>query len=123
MTYLSAYAIPGIKRMYVFDTEQEIIEKICNYFKMPKNKVMHRMKGTSDVVYVRDWCFWFLLKTKKSLNEIGKIMNRHHTTVIHSREKTRGYLFYENSSEYKRYREDYEKLCMILNNEMKFETT
>ena len=115
---ISAYAIPGIKRMYVFDTEQEIIEKICNYFKMPQSKVLHRFRGTSDVVYVRDWCFWFLLKTNKSLKEIGRIMNRDHTTVIHSREKTRGFLYHTNA-EYDRYQEDYHKLCLILNNEMK----
>ena len=120
MTQLSAYAIPGIKRLYMFDTEQEIIEKISEYFKVPTSKILYRMRGTSDVVYARDWCFWFLLnKTNKSLKEIGRIMNRDHTTVIHSREKTRGFLYFENNSEYDRYREDYHKLSLMLDRDIK----
>lgn len=118
---ISAYVIPGIKRRFIFDTEQEIIDKISDYFKIPTSKILHRMRGTSDIVYARDWCFWFLLKkTNKSLKEIGRIMNRDHTTVIHSREKTRGFLYFEKSSEYDRYRYDYEKLCLMLDKDIEF---
>lgn len=102
---VSHYVIPGLKmdleekqrfayryipKHQVVNFQQEavgIIAIICERFDVPVREVLGKSRK-SDLVYVRDWCFYFLWRnTKLPITAIGKLMGRDHTTALYSKNK------------------------------------
>lgn len=110
---ISVYALPGIVNVKKYSVEN-LSNIICDYFQMPKS-VFNKKKLKDEQCYVRDWAIWFSLKyfyKQYTVEQIGKLFNKHRTTVIHSREKVRKGIFIDKKV---KFLNDYESLSKILN--------
>jgi chromosomal replication initiator protein len=81
--------MPGIKPMYrnikatIID-EDLIIVTVCEYFNLPFDKLLKKDRQ-SNVVLARNILIYFLFKyTTLSKSDIARMLNKDHTTVIHS---------------------------------------
>ena len=105
---ISPYLIPAIirddKKIVAREIAKgnKIIKNICDAYETPVDVVLSDSKK-EELVYLRQWCFWFLTtETKLSLKKIGEMMGgRDHTTAIHNRDKMRGYLWGKGDNQYK----------------------
>jgi len=83
----------------------EIIRIICNYFRGNKDDLLRKkgsQSGCKELVRIRQiLVFIAFFDYEYSISEIGKALNRHHATIIYSRNKAS--FFYEKE---KRFRYD-----------------
>ena len=91
MTYVNAYAVPGIKECDKADLVSidgkinRIIEKVCSYYGVTIQEMRSKSRVRKRVI-PRQMCMYFLRNTLDlSLKEISELCGgRDHTTSIHS---------------------------------------
>lgn len=85
----SAYVIPGLMHKYSqlpksFKDPQVIIDTTLKHFAIPKEKATSKTRKR-EVVQARQVCMTFLkMHTPLSLEKIGDLFYRDHTTVMHA---------------------------------------
>lgn len=115
MTHISAYAAVGMRDFFEQSPEDSIVEKICDYLKIPAQKVKAGTRKP-DIVYARYWCAWFLIqKTDLTLVAIGQYLGgRDHSTICAARNKVAANLEDAGYTDHEKYLRDYEQLIQIL---------
>lgn len=92
--------VPGIKDQYrpicaPVITPDKIIEAVCYHFGLTIKEVQGRCR-VKEYVYARHIIFYLIRKnTKMSLKPAGELLNRDHTTVIHSIETLSNLMYTE----------------------------
>jgi chromosomal replication initiation ATPase DnaA len=75
---ISPYIAPGVKKI----NEQDIIDAVCDYFEMDKKVLFER---GNDIAPQRQIAMYIIrMETKLGVVEVGKLFNKHHTTVTFS---------------------------------------
>ena len=105
----------------VKEVKNELIENICRANKMVIYIGYHfgvtdiSIKGPSrlgNTVRARFWCMWFLRDCGYSWSELGRLFNRHHSSVIKAIRVIEDQLSINTDS----YIKDYEELTELITN-------
>ena len=97
--YISYMGFPGMKGKHYFPTpphnKPEFIEKlVCDYYGKNTCEIRTNSRHAS-VVKCRQIIMYLMRKyTNMSVVELGKMFNRHHSIVIHSVDKVKNYILY-----------------------------
>lgn len=92
MNYMS---VPGISKQFRIGNSPQfisdvIIETICKYFDISFNQLIE-INRTRKRTYMRQLTMYFLEKyTDMTLKQIGKKLERDHSTVVHSKDLISG---------------------------------
>jgi chromosomal replication initiation ATPase DnaA len=81
--------------MNLEQTQQEIIELICNYFSITKDQMFCKRRKREFVDARFMYALWLKENTKLSLKDIGMVMSeipKDHTSVIHGIAEARNLL-------------------------------
>lgn len=83
---ISPYAYAGIpQNKKVMITEDMIIQSVCNYFRISRDRILLRSRRRELVTARQMACLLMMqLIPKITLNRIGYNFSQDHTTVIHS---------------------------------------
>lgn len=65
-------------------TTKELIEAICDVCEVPWERVLSGTRKADVVIARQFFCYFSVSYQKKTLKSIATIINRDHTTVIHS---------------------------------------
>lgn len=86
---ISYYIAPALKGEI---TKESIIEMICFKYSVTFEELVSQNR-TPKLVFARHLCM-FLLYTQAKINckEVGRILHRDHTTVIHARQSILNYI-------------------------------
>lgn len=112
----SPYIIPGLK--YRPEPKKEltsaiIVAVVCDYFKVHQS-YLQKDDNRFGVLRCRQWVTYFLcIKTAASMSEISKLINRHRTTVMYTRDLIKGQLKSKTDNQYK---QEHEDLVFYINN-------
>jgi chromosomal replication initiator protein len=88
MNRVNYYALPGMKtyrniKVQVIDKEN-IIRVVCEHFDYTVDQLKEQDRHR-PFVFARNCLTYFLFKyTRMSKVEIGKLLGKHHTSIIHS---------------------------------------
>lgn len=91
----SYYALPGLKYKpeYVPTTTKEIIiREVCQKYDLSFEKLKSKTRER-DITFPRHLAMYLIKRrTGMSLEKIGQLFNRDHTTVIHALESIQNYI-------------------------------
>jgi len=94
---MNYFTMPGMKQFKLSDRkkrkntiaaayykQQDIIDKICNYFDLTFDILQAKTKK-GDIVFARQICQWFLMKKcGLTCTHVAGLFLRDHTSVLHS---------------------------------------
>lgn len=85
VTLVESHNLAGLDFEQVADI---ILDRVCDFLRVEKDRVVSKNR-VNEIVEARFMYFNYMLSTFKgySLENLGKICNRDHATVIHARKK------------------------------------
>ena len=107
---VSPYAYPGLCKLREEITLNELLNLVCDYFKITPVEICDKARN-SLLVEARSY-FYFTARnhTDSTLKEIGAIINKDHSSVIHLLQK-----FQSELSIYSETKEQYRKFLETIN--------
>jgi chromosomal replication initiator protein len=76
-----------------------LLDLISDYFCVTKEQIVNYSRK-KDIVHARHFfCYFARTKTKRSLEEIGSVIKRDHSSVIHANKKITNLLMYDDIKE------------------------
>ncbi len=128
---LSAFAIPGLKRMGMplsikSTTAEKIVEATCEYFNLTRDEIKTKRR-LRKLVYPRQCAIYLITQyTGTTLNDIALLFFKKgddkrfrplkpfdHTTILHAREVTKNRLYVNDSG----VKDDLDAICHIMQTE------
>jgi chromosomal replication initiator protein len=111
---MNYYAMPALKKAGVKNSQKTdvIIQAVVNYYCIDP-ELLYKRTRLRRVVAARQMVMYILReRTTLSLDQIGKIFNRDHTTVIHACK-----MIEDRTRLYEEEREDYQLIMSTLYNQ------
>lgn len=102
----NSWNMPQKSELKLKKSVETIIDTICEYFKIPIEKVCSKSRKT-DVVNARHFCIYIIRRSEKmSLQEIGGIFKiKQHGSVLNAFHKIDSFI-----EQYEQYRKDYKEI-------------
>lgn len=94
---VSPYALPGMKESLFKSDPKNILYMLCDFFGLEEKDITGRCRVRKYVWPRHLYCYLCYKYSKCSLTEIGMVLRRDHTTIIHSKQAVKN--LYETEDE------------------------